>query len=316
MHRIPVKVFYIFFFCLIVFFLLSCNRQDVKLIEVNILPNYPSGSGLVYLNGHIYIAGDDAAYILKTDSKFNVLDSLRLFISLQKRIPKDIKADLESIALIELNKAPAFLVTGSGSLAPYRNSCWIIDPASNQKKEYQLDTFYTRLKIEGIRDLNIEGVTSSATGIILASRGNKSFAKNYLIFASYGFWEKQETSAIKIVKIGVNTDTSFFAGVSGLDYSYKTDQLLLTVSTENTYNGYADGKIGKSYLWIINDISSKRKLDAINPDKIIDLEELDPRFKGHKIESVCIISENKKKKELVLVSDDDKGGSVLFRMIL
>ena len=316
MKRKPAKALYFFFYFPIIFFLLSCNNQRVKLIEVKTFSNYPSGSGLAYFDGHIYIAGDDATYILKTDGQFKALDSIILFNSLQKRIPKDIKADLESIALIKLNKAPAFLLTGSGSLAPYRNYCWIINPVNKERKQYRLDTFYNRLKNEGISDLNIEGAAAIPAGIVLASRGNKSFAKNYLIFAPNRFWEKQETSLIKIVKAGVNTDTSFFTGISGLDYSWKTDQLFLTLSTENTYNSFDDGSIGKSYLWIINDISSKKKLDVINPDRIIDLEQLDPRFKGHKIESVCIVSENKNQKELVLVSDDDKGGSVLFRMIL
>jgi hypothetical protein len=92
--------------------------------------------------------------------------------------------------------------------------------------------------------------------------------------------------------------------------------LLLTVSSENTYNSYDDGAIGKSYLWVINDISSKRKLAAINPDRIIDLELIDNRFNGQKIESVCIVGEEKKQKQLVLAADDDKGHTVLFNMTL
>ena len=298
-------------------FLLSCDKQGSRLIEVKTLSDYPSGSGLACLDDTIYVIGDDAAAILKTDSQFNIADRTGLFISPQQRIPKDTKADLESIALIKWNKTPVLLLPGSGSLAPHRNLCVLIDPATNEKKQWLLDTFYNRIKNEGIRDLNIEGAAAIPSGIVLSSRGNKSFTKNYLIFTSNRFWEKQESAAIKIVKTGrANTDTSVFSGISGLDYSYATDQLLLTVSTENTRNSYDDGSIGKSYLWIINDISSKKRLDAINPDRIIDLEDVDPRFKGHKIESVCIIKENRKEKELILVSDDDKGGTVLFRMRL
>jgi hypothetical protein len=309
------KTSHLFYF-LVILLLYACGKPGGRLIEVKVLTDYPSGSGLAYLDNHLYIMGDDATDILKTDSQFNAVNRTALFISGQKRIPKDIKADLESIALIQLDKSPAFLLPGSGSLVPYRNICMIFDPATREKKQYLLDTFYNRLKNEGIRDLNIEGAAAIPAGIVLASRGNKSFAKNYLIFTSNRFWEKQGSVAIKIVKAGASTDSTFFHGISGLDYSYATDQLLLTVSTENTYDSYNDGSIGKSYLWIINDISSKRRLDAINPDRIIDLEELDPRFKGHKIESVCIVTENKKEKELVLVSDDDKGKTVLFRMIL
>lgn len=307
------------FFISVIFFLLACGKrakQDARLIEIKVLNDYPSGSGLAYLDGYIYMIGDDATDVLKMDSLFNIVDRTGLFISSQKRIPKDVKADLESIALIKLSKTRALLLPGSGSLAPYRNVCWIFNPAGKEKQQYLLDTFYNRLKNEGISDLNIEGAVALPSGIMLASRGNKSFPKNYLILTANRFWEKQELTAIRIIKVGANTDTAFFAGVSGLDYSYSTDQLLLTVSTENTRNSYEDGTIGKSYLWIINDISSKRKLDAVNPDQIIDLEKTDSRFKGHKIESVCIIADSKNEKELVLVSDDDKGGTVLFKMIL
>lgn len=316
-QKMLIKAGNLFFYFLVILFLFSCNnKQEAKLLEVKVLSDYPSGSGLAYLDDHIYLIGDDATDILKTDSQFHVADRTGLFISSQQRIPKDIKADLESIALIKLNKAPALLLPGSGSLAPYRNLCMIIDPATKEKKQWLLDTFYNRLKSGGIRDLNIEGAAAIPSGIVLASRGNRSFARNHLVFTANRFWEKQVSAAIRIVKVGINADTSSFTGISGLDYSYATDQLLITTSTENTYSSYADGSIGKSYLWIINDISSKRRLDAMNPDRIIDLEELDARFKGHKIESVCIVAENKKEKELILIADDDKGGTVLFRMIL
>lgn len=309
------KAGYLFFFPIILFSV-ACSKPDAKLIELKVLNDYPSGSGLAYLDGYIYLIGDDATDILKMDSQFNVVDRTGLFISSQKRIPKDIKADLESIALIKLNKAPALLLPGSGSLSPYRNVCWIFNPADKEKKQFLLDTFYSRLKNEGIRDLNIEGAVALPAGIMLASRGNKSFPKNYLILTANRFWENQELAGIKIIKAGTNKDTSFFTGISGLDYSYITDQLILTASTEDTRSSYEDGSIGKSYLWIINNISSKKRLDAINPDKIIDLDKIDTRFKGYKIESVCIVTDSKREKELILVSDDDKGGTVLFKMIL
>jgi hypothetical protein len=91
---------------------------------------------------------------------------------------------------------------------------------------------------------------------------------------------------------------------------------LLTVSTENTYTSLEDGTIGKSYIWIVNDITSKRNYSGINPVKMIDLETIDNRFSNKKIESACITAENKKEMELVLVSDDDKGGSVLFKVVI
>ena len=118
------------------------------------------------------------------------------------------------------------------------------------------------------------------------------------------------------MKLGASTDTGSFSGVSGLDYSDRSDRLFLTVSTENTYSSFADGTIGKSYLWIIDNISSKRRLAAINPNRIIDLESIDKRFEGHKIESVCIFAETKRLYRLALVADDDTGTSILFTLTL
>jgi len=300
----------------IIVFILSCNEPDGKLVAIQSLPGYPSGSGLAYHNGYIYLMGDDASQMLLTDTLFKVKDSITIFTTAEKRIAKDEKADMEAIALIGRNKPPLLFLTGSGSLSPNRDSCTTIDPLTKERKHYSLGVFYSRLRSAGIRDLNIEGVTSLPFGIGLVSRGNKSFPRNILVIAEDKFWENQGTANFKLIKIGGNSDTSTFKGISGMDYSNRTDQLLLTVSTENTHNSYEDGAIGKSYLWIINNISSKKELEGINPNTIIDLEEIDPRFKDQKIESVCIIAEDKEKRELVLTADDDKGGTVLFRVWL
>ena len=306
----------IFFKLFIIVSMLSCNKPVGKLVAIQSLPGYPSGSGLAYHNGYIYLMGDDATQILITDTLFKVKDSLNVFNAAEKRIAKDEKADIEAMALIKKNKASLLLMLGSGSLSPNRDSCILIDPLTKEQKHYSLSLFYSRLRSAGIRDLNIEGVTSLPFGIGLVSRGNKSFPRNILIITEDKFWENQGTANFKLIKIGANSDTSSFNGISGMDYSNRTDQLLLTVSTEDTHNSYDDGPIGKSYLWIINNISSKKELEGINPNTIIDLEEIDPRFKDQKIESVCIIAEDKEKRELVLTADDDKGGTVLFRVWL
>jgi hypothetical protein len=314
LHRMYSKLSIFKLFIIVSMF--SCNKQAGKLVAIQSLPDYPSGSGLAFHNGHIYLMGDDATRMLITDTLFNVLDSVVIFEPVEKRIAKDKKPDIEAMTLINKDKTPLLLMLGSGSLSPNRDTCIIIDPKTKEKKHYSLAIFYDRLKAAGIRDLNIEGVTSLPGGIAMVSRGNKSFPRNNLILTSDKFWENQETAIFKLIRTGANSDTSSFSGISGMDYSYRTDQLLLTVSTEDTNNSYDDGAIGKSYLWIINNISSKKDLEGINPEKIIDLEEIDPRFKGQKIESVCIIAEDKDKRELVLTADDDKGGTVLFRVLL
>ena len=314
LQRMYSKVIFLKIF--IIVSMLSCNKPQAKLVAIQSLPGYPSGSGLAYHNGHIYLMGDDAAQLLVTDTLFNVTDSIGVFESAEKRMAKDKKTDVEAIALINRNSTPLLLMPGSGSLSPQRDSCITVDLLTKEKKHYSLAVFYSRLRAAGIRDLNIEGATSLPFGMALVSRGNKGFPRNTLILTTDRFLENQETADFKLIKTGANSDTSTFTGISGMDYSHRTDQLLLTVSTEDTQNSYDDGAIGKSYLWIIDNISLKKELEGINPDKIIDLEEMDPRFKGQKIESVCIVAEDKNKREVILTADDDKGGTVLFRVLL
>jgi len=298
----------------VLIFLVAC-KQSPKLNKVMSLPDYPSGSALSYIKKKIYLMGDDAAYMLVADTALQKTDTIHFFNSTGKRIAKDVKKDPEAITVIEYNKAPALLLLGSGSSA-LRNACWIITPGSKQKIEISLDTFYNRLRQMGIKDLNIEGVSNTPVGIVLACRGNKTFPKNYLVFTTHTFWQNQHDVNIQLATLGVQKDTANFAGVSGLEYSPLHDRLLVTLSTENTYNNYGDGAIGKSFLWQVNDISIKKDYSGINPNKVYDLEKIDARFKSQKIESVCILSENADKQQLLLVADDDKGGSVLFQLLL
>ncbi|MEO6584425.1 MAG: hypothetical protein ABIO05_08880 [Ferruginibacter sp.] len=301
-----------FVFCLI--FFIACNQEPV-LTKVMPLPDYPSGSAIAHFKKNIYLMGDDAPYLLVIDTGFRSIDTIQFFSSADKRIPKDVKKDPEAITNIEYENNPALLLLGSGSL-PTRNICWIIIPTSKQKITISLDTFYRRLQQMGIKEINIEGAATTPSGIVLACRGNKAFAKNYLIFTSHNFWHNQQEANIQLATLGVQSDTSNFVGVSGLEYSKLHDQLLITLSTENTYDAYTDGVIGKSFLWQVNDISLKHTYSGINPNKTFDLEAIDGRFKKQKIESVCILAENASRQELLLVADDDKGGSVLFQLTL
>ena len=296
------------------FSMFSC-RDDSRLDRMSVLKEYSSGSGMAFFNHRIYLAGDDMSYLVVTDTSFDVIDTISLS-SETGRIPKDRKPDLEASSIVWVKKVPHLLLLGSGSVFPFRSNGWYVDLKTRNKTVINLDTFYRRLQANGINEINIEGLTSISGGMLLSNRGNKSNPKNYLIFTSPDFWKNQQAAPVKVMKLGANPDTASFSGVSGLDYSYRSDRLFLTVSTENTYSSFADGTIGKSYLWIIDNISSKRRLAAINPNRVIDLESIDRRFKGHKIESVCLLSETKSVYRLALVADDDKGTSILFALKL
>lgn len=302
----------LFLFSFLSAFICSCGNKNV-LEEVKIFPSYPSASGFEKLNNKYFIIGDDAKNLLILDSSLNTIDSISLFPFSEQRIPKAVKADLESISVTKDNKLFLF---GSGSLSPYRNTGWLIYPNKKEKQFIHLDTFYQRLYLNGIKELNIEGSCTIPGAMLLANRGNKDYPKNKLILTSDDFWNNQKDCPVSTIAIGTNKDTATFNGVSGMCYSNKSDQLILTVSTEDTRNSVDDGVIGKSYLWIVKNISSKKKWKAINPDKIIDLESLDHQFKGQKIESVCISKETSGFLHLILVADNDNGSSTIFRVVV
>ncbi len=293
----------------------GCQKK-LEIIKIVELKNYPSGSGMTLIKNHIFLIGDDAPYITILDTALQVVDTLALIQSSDIRIAKDIKPDLEAAATLYIDRKSYGLFIGSGSVTPYRNYGYLVNPGHKQFLKIDLAGFYNKLKALGVQDINIEGATAIPGGILLSNRGNKSNRKNQLIFTNPRFLTDPDSATIKIIKVGTNTDSASFSGVSGLDYSRKHDRLWLSVSTENTANSFEDGEIGKSYLWMINDITSRKRYSAINPTKIFDLVALDKRFKGQKIESVCVTAQYKNKTELVLVADNDNGTSKLFKILL
>jgi hypothetical protein len=311
MHR-PILVLIV----LLPWLLFSCYKKEGAVLQSTLLIDYPSGSALSFFDNRLYLVGDDATTVLVMDEQFSVLGKIRISSHLSNRIPKKIKRDIEGMTVIRQGKNSSLLLVGSGSLAPYRNFGQVVTPGSNFRSTYDLGSFYRRLQSAGIAQVNIEGAAAMPGSIILASRGSKGFPRNHLVFAQPDFYRQADSATFSIVRVGTNSDTAVFNGISGLEYAASSDKLLMTVSTENTYNSYSDGTIGKSYLWIINDVSTRKRISHLNPDRIIDLEALDPVFAGHKIESVCIIKETRNEFVLVLAADDDKGQTLLFKLRL
>lgn len=258
--------------------------------------------------------GDDAPNLIVLDINLTIIDSIPLILYSGKRIPKDIKPDLEASAIYSINNEPIIFLFGSGSLGPYRNTGWKYNIHTKTKDNIYLQPLYSRIKEAGIEQINIEGAAFVNDKLILVNRGNKGYPKNQFIITNEKFWQNDSSLHVAIIPFETQKDTASFKGISGLCYSKINDQLIMTVSTENTRSAYEDGTIGKSYLWIINNISEKLTSKSAKPDKIIDLEKIDSRFKGQKIESATIIKETDKLIYLALVADNDDGTSTIFKM--
>jgi hypothetical protein len=304
----PVRFFVPAFLLVMIF--CRCSHQSKKeLIEVKQL-NYPSSSGIEYYNNHFYVIGDDATSLLILDSTLNRIDSVSLYNYQKRQIPKNIKEDLESIALSPSGK---LWLIGSGS-SPLRSKYWVLNLPAIEKETYSFLPLNESLKMQGIKDLNIEGSCFIPGYLLLANRGNNSYKHNHLIFITENTLNDSVAYNFKYSLIQNENNTTVFNGVSGLCYIKKEDLLICTISTEETNNSMDDGAIGKSYLWFINNISKKTTAKSIIPDRIIDLDSIDSRFKGNKIESVCVTDQADKTLKLVLVADNDNGNSSLFRL--
>ena len=272
--------------------------------------DYPSASAIEYYDEKLYVVGDDATNLLVLDTSLNIIDSIPLLSYPGKRIPKDTKPDLEASAL----NADNLFLFGSGSLSPYRNFAWRLNLKTKDNDSINLEPLFLKIKDLGIEQINIEGACFVSGKLILVNRGNKGYPHNHFIITDEKSWTSDSSFQISIANFEDQKDTASFKGISGLCYAKESDQLIMTVSTEDTRNSYEDGTIGKSYLWIINNISNKLDSKTLSPDKIIDLEKTDPHFKNQKIESATVISETNGLIKLVLVADNDDGSSTIFKM--
>jgi len=272
--------------------------------------DYPSASSIEYYDGKLYLMGDDATNLLVLDTSLNIVDSIPIISYSGNRIPKDIKPDLEASAL----NADNLFLFGSGSLSPYRNFGWKYNLKTKEKDSINLEPLYLKAKALDVEQINIEGACFVAEKLILVNRGNKGYPHNHLIITDEKLWNNDSNIQISIIPFASQKDTASFRGISGLCYAKESDKLILTVSTENTRSSYEDGAIGKSYLWIIDDISTKIIGRALGSKRVIDLEYIDSRFKGQKIESATVIKETDKLIYLALVADNDDGSSTVFKM--
>ncbi len=297
-------------YLVIVVSIFSCKGKDIMSIQIKKLTSYPSASSIEYYDGKLYLMGDDATKLLVLDTNLNIIDSIPIISYPENRIPKNIKPDLEASAL----KGDNLFLFGSGSLPLYRNFAWRLNLKTKDNDSINLEPFFLKAKNLGIEQINIEGACFVPGKLILVNRGNKSYFHNHFIITDEKLWTNDSSFQMSIAPFEIQKDTALFKGISGLCYAMQSDQLIMTASTENTRNSYDDGEIGKSYLWVINNISTKLNNKTFEPDRIIDFEEIDPRFKKQKIESATVISETKELINLVLVADNDDGSSTIFKL--
>jgi hypothetical protein len=282
-------------------------------ISKSVINDFQSGSSLDFHDGKIYAIGDDARHIVVLDTEFNEVDRIGLFDGQDKRIAKDVKADLETSTIIDIDGMPHILILGSGAKD---NRCvgylLSIDMEGIITDNFKYNTFVRRLKNEGgLPEVNIEGSAIVGDKFLLVSRGNRTNPDNFLITTDNFFWEKQDIASIFLTRFQLPDKD---AGISEICYDKQTDILYFIATVEDTTNTIDDGKIGDSYIGCIRDFFSKMTSDTIQADEFINLTKISIEFIGHKIEGICIEEKTDGYHIINLVSDNDNDESRIFKI--
>jgi len=294
----------------------SCNHTsdpELELISSKVFTHYPSASAIEYNEGKLYVFGDDAPFMLITDSLFESIDSVHYLSDTSYRMSKETKADIESATLFESGGKKFMYAMGSYS-----------DSMRKEVFQFDLDNLNMSLEFKNrdlftdppVKELNIEGLCKVKERLVMSNRANTTHRVNQFIITSDFDFRSQKIIKDDIHVINVQLPLQSVAGISGLCYYSKKDILFFTASEEDTPSASQDGTINDSYLGWIENFSEKIKNPKISPTHLLKLSESDRRFIKQKIESVCIEKVSGQDYFLFLAADNDNGQSTLFRVRL
>ncbi|WP_298738685.1 hypothetical protein [uncultured Chitinophaga sp.] len=258
-------------------------KPRIILLHSRLLEDYPSGSAISYHGGRFYLLGDDARSIAILDGDYRNAGAIQLFDYPEKRIPKDRKADFETMVIVEAAIQPHLLAIGSASRREREQLMLIsLQPPGAQLSRFDTGVFTARLRSAGIKEVNIEGAALAGARLLLVNRGNNTYPENHLIITGKDYWLHQENAPLSVLPLTLPAHSGDFLGVSELCYDALSDTLLFTLSSEATANAYDDGTIGDSYLAWVDRISQKLEQPVLTLDALINLPEADAAFRGRR----------------------------------
>lgn len=291
----------------------SCNDKQkavVRLLDHKTLKDFPSASAIEYADNRLYIFGDDAAYMLITDTSYNRMDTVLYDVDTTYRISKASKADIESTTLIISNNEKYLYALGS--MSGKNRSRLFYFPLADIHTYLSIDYSPFAQKLTEVPELNIEGMALAGSKLILANRANNTNRINKLIVAGNNLYEYKTLPPPRVIDLRI--DSQKLIGISGLYYVEEKDLLLFTASEEDTKSAVEDGTINDSYLGLISRFSIKLEDKTIQPDQLIKLASIDKVFEKQKIESVCLQYQKGDSLVLHLAADNDNGQSSFFKI--
>jgi hypothetical protein len=296
------------------------------------LPHLPSASGVEIIGATAYVVSDDAPFLYMLDAAtLAPVSQVQLFESAEfssGRIPKATKPDLESMAAVA-NPAGAtgLLLCGSGALPTRETGYFVGVPASSATPESAAPRFVQRLDLHSLyaqlreqlppgATLNIEAVATTSTELLLLQRpigGGPALLFGLPLAATlaYLFEPRGPVPALtRVLSFTLPNLGGYVAGFSGA--TFVNGQLLVTASVEATHDAIADGAVLGSFVGAIN-------LAAPTAVTFARLTWANGHEYLGKVEGLAVRRHlSPKDVELLLVTDDDQGGStaLIIRMNL
>lgn len=175
-----------------------------------------------------------------------------------------------------------------------------------------ISEFYTRFRnlpiLKG-SELNIEGTAFYDGQLYLFNRRkNVLFKFDYQDFLKF---LKGESSFPKLMfkEYALPKINGVEAGFSGATILKNEPKIIFTASVEDTPNAYDDGAILGSFIGMF-DISNNCLSENIDYCPVLNVDD------NLKIESVTIIEEKSGEAEIIMIGDDDQGGSMLINGLI
>lgn len=294
-----------------------------------VLPNLPSASGVEVVGTVAYVIGDDAPYLYQLDAATLAAgEPTRLFETAHfssGRIPKELKLDLECLtALTMATGETGLLVLGSGATAAREQGFWVPlpkgSPGVGAVYPVSLSGVYAALRAllpPGIV-LNLEAAAATATELLLfqrtvgAATGNLLFRLPLAATLDYLHHRTSQVPPVQQQLFELPIIDGKPAGFSGA--TWFDDTLFVTASVEDTQDAVLDGAVLGSFVGVLE---LAKPSDKVLPVRLARLELPGGKPYRGKVESVAVRRKSGPKGyELLLVTDDDAGGSTAVTVAL
>ncbi|MDU0371325.1 DUF6929 family protein [Hymenobacter endophyticus] len=287
-----------------------------------VLPNLPSASGVEIVGEVAYVIGDDAPFLyqlnaatLAAGARTTLFETAHFSTG---RIPKDVKQDLECLtALTVPSGETGLLVLGSGATPAREQGFWVpLQPEGMAGTVYPLSLsgLYAALRQQlpsGII-LNLEAAAATPTELLLFQRtvgvGTGNLLFRLPLGATWAYLQHQTTQLPAVTRqlFELPVVEGKPAGFSGA--VWQNGRLLVTASVEDTVDAVQDGVVLGSFVGELALLPPDKR--RVLPLELAPLRWPDGRAFRSKVEGVAVYREmGPKQLELLLVTDDDAGGS-------